>query len=163
VEGEKRNVLVEAARIARGEIVDLATLSADDFDAAIFPGGFGAAKNLSDYAFTGGHASVRGDVASFIQAMHAGGKPLGFVCISPVLGARVLGSAGGPTLTIGTDETTAGHIASFGASHENCPTEGFVTDRERKVVSTPAYMTGQSIGQVAEGIEKLVKEVVALC
>lgn len=162
-EGEKRNILVESARIARGNIVDIATLSANDVDAAIFPGGFGAAKNLSDYAFKGEGAQVRDDVAKFIRAVHDAGKPLGFVCISPVVCAKVLGKDGHPTLTIGTDDATASHIETFGSSHEKCPTEGFVVDREQKVVSTPAYMTGQSIGQVAEGIEKLVKEVVGLC
>jgi enhancing lycopene biosynthesis protein 2 len=163
VEGEKRNVLVEAARIARGDIVDLATLSADDVDAAIFPGGFGAAKNLSDYAFKGEGAQVHSGVAEFIKAVHDAGKPLGFLCISPVVAAKVLGKGGHPTLTIGTDDATAGHIEAFGGGHEKCPTEGFVVDKGEKVVSTPAYMTGQSIGQVAEGIEKLVKEVVSLC
>jgi enhancing lycopene biosynthesis protein 2 len=159
--GEVRNVLVESARIARGKIRDLATVRAADIDALIFPGGYGAAKNLCDYAFKGPDCSVHPEVARLANEVHAAGKPIGVICIAPVIAAKLLG-AEHPQITIGTDKNTAKDIEKMGAQHVACPVGGFVLDKQRKLVSTPAYMLAQSIKEAAEGIEKLVKTVIEL-
>lgn len=161
VAGERRNVLVEAARIARGKIRDLATVQAEELDALILPGGFGAAKNLCDFALKGADCNVHPEVARLVQAVHEAGKPIGAICIAPALVAKLLGQEH-PKLTIGTDRDTAAALEKMGACHENCGVEGVVVDREHKLVTTPAYMLAQSIAQAAAGIEKLVTEVLAL-
>jgi enhancing lycopene biosynthesis protein 2 len=160
-QGEVRNVLVESARIARGKVRDMAGVKAKDVDALIFPGGYGAAKNLCDYAFKGPDCTVNPDVARLAREVHAAGKPIGVICIAPVIGAKVLGDEQ-PQVTIGNDKNTAKDIEKMGAKHVPCPVSEFVVDRERKLVSTPAYMLAQSIKEAAEGIEKLVKQVIAL-
>jgi len=160
-EGEERNVLVESARIARGEIRDLAEVRADELDALILPGGFGAAKNLCDFAVKGADCEVHPGVARLVREVHGQGKPLAAVCIAPALLARVLGGEA-PELTIGTDEATAGALEAMGARHVACPVKEFVVDRDRKLVSTPAYMLGQSISEVAEGIDRCVEALLDL-
>ena len=159
---EKRNIFVEAARIARGNITKLSELNLSDIDALILPGGFGAAKNLCDYAFNGKDCTVNKDVASLLINVTDSGKPIGAICIAPVIVAKVLGSKA-VEVTIGTDETTASHVESFGAKHINCPATECHLDEKNKVVTVPAYMNATSIGEVAEGIEKLVKKIVDIC
>lgn len=161
MKGEVRNVLVESARIARGKVRDMAGVKAEELDALIFPGGYGAAKNLCDYAFKGPDCTVNADVARLAREVHAAGKPIGVICIAPVIGAKVLG-AEHPDITIGTDKNTAKDIEKMGARHVACPVNEFVIDRERKLVSTPAYMLAKSVGEAAEGIEKLVAAVIEL-
>ena len=158
---EQRNVLVESARIARGEISDIASIDASTLDALILPGGFGAAMNLSDFAEKGSDSSVNEHVAKMIQDMHAAKKPICAICIAPAVIAKVLGKEG-PALTIGNDEDTAEAIEGCGANHETCAVREFVVDTENKIVSTPAYMLGPSIAHVAEGIEKAIRETVAM-
>lgn len=158
-EGESRNVLVESARIARGAVKDVAKADAADYDALILPGGFGAAKNLCDFAVKGAECTIQPDVERFIQAMADAGKPVGFVCIAPAMVPRIYGDA---KVTIGTDTDTAAAIESMGGVHVACPVREFVVDEENKLVSTPAYMLAQNIGEAAEGIEKLVHEVLRL-
>ena len=150
---EKRNVLIESARIARGKIASLATFSPESADALIIPGGFGAAKNLSSYAFDGAKCTVNNDVATAIKAMHAAGKPIGALCIAPVIIAKVLGDV---TLTIGQDPGTADNLAAMGARHQPTLQGEIVVDRERKIVSTPCYMLNSRVDQIAEGADKLV-------
>jgi enhancing lycopene biosynthesis protein 2 len=159
--GEVRNVLVESARIARGKIRDIATVKAAEIDALIFPGGFGAAKNLSDYAFKGPECSVNPDVARLATEVHAAQKPIGVVCIAPVVAAKIFGGEH-PQITIGTDKNTAKDIEKMGAKHVARPVEEIVVDLERKVVSTPAYMLAKNIKDAAAGIEKLVTAVIDL-
>ncbi len=161
VEGETRNVLVESARIARGAIRDVAAVSADELDALILPGGFGAAKNLCDFAVKGPDCTVNPDVAALVHAVHAQGKPVAAVCIAPALIAKVLGEES-PALTIGNDAATASALEAMGADHVQCPVKEFVVDRERKLVSSPAYMLAQSISEAAEGIEKTVAAVLEM-
>ncbi len=156
-EGESRNVLVEAARLARGDIIDLATANPADYDALIFPGGFGAAKNLSDFAVNGADATVNADVKSFAQAIHSAGKPVGLICIAPAMTPLIFGQ--GAICTIGTDSETAGAIEAMGGQHQNCTVGNIVIDQERNIVSTPAYMLAGSITEAASGINKLVDEV----
>jgi enhancing lycopene biosynthesis protein 2 len=159
--GEARNVLTESARIARGKIRDVASVKASELDALVFPGGYGAAKNLSDYAFKGSECSVNPDVARLAREMHAARKPIGVICIAPVIAAKVFGSEH-PQITIGTDKNTAKDIEKMGAKHIACPVAECVVDKERKLVSTPAYMLARSLKGAAEGIEKLVRAVIAL-
>jgi len=154
-EGAKRNVLVESARIARGEIRDVASVTADELDALILPGGFGAAKNLCDFAVRGTDCEVDPGVAALVRAVHQQGKPVAAVCIAPALIAKVLGDEG-PQLTIGNDPDTAGALQDMGAAHIDCPVNEFVVDHDRKLISSPAYMLAQSISEAAEGIERTV-------
>lgn len=160
--GNKRNALVEGARIARGNIRDIKDVTAADLDAVVFPGGFGAVKNLCDFAVKGAGATVHPEVARLLTEISAAGKPIGAICIAPAVVARVLGKDKGPTLTIGNDESTAAEIEKTGARHQECPVTEFVVDRTNKIVSTPAYMLAQHISEVYEGIDKCVKEVIAL-
>lgn len=160
--GEKRNVLVESARIARGSIRDIKEISAADLDAILFPGGFGAAKNLCDFAAKGAAASINTEVARLLKEMASAKKPIGAVCIAPALLAAVLGKEYSPTVTIGNDPATAAEIAKTGAAHQECPVTGFVVDRKNKLVTSPAYMLATRISDVAEGIDNCVREVVKL-
>ena len=153
-----RNVFDESARISRGNLHELGSVKAEDLDALILPGGFGAAKNLCDFAFKGADMTVDETLSSLIQNMHGAGKPLGFICIAPAIAAKVLGEAK-PKLTIGNDPDTAAALNSFGAEHVDCPVDEIVVDDRLKVVSTPAYMLGPSIAPVAKGIDKLVEKV----
>ncbi len=155
-EGESRNVRVESARIARGPVADVTEIDAGDLDALILPGGFGAAKNLCTFAVAGADCDIDPGVAALVREVHSQGKPVAAVCIAPVLLAKVLG-AEGPELTIGTDAGTAGALESMGATHVACPVNEFVVDRERKLITSPAYMLAGSISEAAEGIEKTVK------
>ncbi|MDX2481387.1 MAG: isoprenoid biosynthesis glyoxalase ElbB [Desulfuromusa sp.] len=163
VAGASRNVLEESARIARGEISDIATVSATDIDALFIPGGFGAAKNLCDFAFKGPDCEVHPEVARLIQDIVAAKKPLAAVCIAPALVAKVLGADKlDPRVTIGTDKETAGAVSSMGATHISCPVNEFVIDKENKIITSPAYMLAGSISEAAEGIEKTVKELMLM-
>ena len=159
-EGESRNVLVEAARLARGQVKDLAEANAEDFDAVIVPGGFGAAKNLSDFAVKGADLTVNEGFKAFIQAMHAAGKPVGLVCIAPAMSGVLFGE--GVCCTIGNDADTAVALESTGATHQSCAVDEICVDEANKLVTTPAYMLAESIGQAAGGINKLVDRVLEL-
>lgn len=161
--GENRNVLVEAARIARGKIRDLKDVKAADIDALILPGGFGAAKNLCDFAVKGAECEVHPEVTRLIREIITARKPLGAICIAPALLARVLGSLKiAHKLTIGNDEGTARALTAMGAEHVNCLVTEVVIDKENKLVSTPAYMLAGRISEAAEGIEKAVKALVKM-
>lgn len=159
IPGETRNVLVEAARIARGKIRDVAAARAADYDAVVVPGGYGAAKNLSSFAVDGADCTVDPGVARLLRDAHAAGKPIGLICIAPAIGARLFP---GVELTIGSDPGTAGALERMGAHHKSCPVDAFVCDEKARVVSCPAYMLGPGIQDVAAGIEKLVEEVLRL-
>src|SRR3990167_1672214 len=157
---ETRNVLEEAARIARGKIRDIREASAAEFDAAIYPGGFGAAINLCDFGKRGTEMTINKDVFIFAQAMKNAKKPQGFICIAPVMISKIYGP--GVQQTIGNDKTTAEKIEKMGGKHMNCDVAHAVVDREHKVVSTPAYMLANRISEVFNGVTTLVREVLAL-
>jgi len=157
---ESRNVLVESARIARGAIKDIHEANAEDFDALIMPGGFGVAKNLSNFAFEGVHCSLQPELLTLAEAFAESGKPIGLICISPALAAKIYGP--GVTCTIGNDPDTAKAICKMGGNHTECAVDEIVEDTARKLVSTPAYMTAQSISEAAAGINKLVDRVIEL-
>ena len=160
-EGETRNVLVEAARIARGQIAALDKADVSALDAAVFPGGFGAAKNLCTFAIDGADASIDPAVESFIRAMNAAGKPLGFACIAPAVAARALGTQA-PELTIGNDPAAAAGLEKLGARHVERPVTEALVDATNRIVSTPAYMCDAPIDQVAAGIRAMVGEVIRM-
>lgn len=158
---EKRNVLVESARIARGEIKDLKDVQASDLDAIIIPGGFGAAKNLSDFAINNIQAQVHPDVQRIITDMVNSQKPVGALCIAPATLTKAIADKQ-PEVTIGNDIGTADAIEKMGGKHVICAVDQIHVDRDKKIVTTPAYMIGPNIKDIATGIEKLVTEVLAL-
>ena len=157
---ESRNVLVESARIARGEVKDIREANVEDFDALIVPGGFGAAKNLSDFAVKGAECTVQPDVLALAEAFAEASKPVGLMCISPAIAAKIYGP--GVICTIGNDADTATVVNKMGATHQECDVSDIVEDKARKLVSTPAYMLAQSISEAASGINKMVDRVLEL-
>lgn len=159
--GEKRNVLREAARIARGKIRPLAELRAEEFDAVVFPGGFGAATNLCDFAEKGAECAVDRDVERVVNAFHGADKPVGMCCIAPVIAAKVLR---GCRVTIGSDSGTAEAIARMGSQNvEKGVTEAYV-DESQNVVTSPAYMYGAApVHEVLDGIGEMVAGVLSRC
>jgi len=162
VEGSVRNVLEESARIARGAIEDISSLKVELFDALVLPGGFGVAKNLSSFAFEGSSGSIDNAISSKILGFHSMNKPIGAICISPVLVALSIGKQT-PTVTIGSDKSTASELEKLGAKHQNCITSECVVDEINKIVTTPAYMDDSAnLPEVLTGITKLVKNVIRL-
>lgn len=156
---EARNVLVESARIARGKIRDLKEFHPGDFDALLLPGGFGAAKNLSTWAFEGADASILPEVEVAITGMVALKKPVGALCISPVILAKVLGEV---HLTIGNDESTIDALESLGAKHVYATHGEVVVDSEYNLVTTPCYMLDANIVQIAEGTDNVVDAMIKM-
>ena len=160
---EYRNVLVESSRIARGEIKDMAEVSGNDLDALIIPGGFGVAKNLCDYAMAGPECSVNPDVYRLIVELRLMNKPIGAICIAPVMMAKILGEQEeSANMTIGYDETTSTDIISMGSKHVDCPVTEMIIDEDKKIVTTPAYMEANSIKEAADGIKQLIKQVLSM-
>lgn len=159
-EGESRNVLVEAARIARGNIKDIREAKVEDFDALVVPGGFGAAKNLSDFAVAGSAMTVQADFLSLAQGMHKANKAIGLICIAPTMAAAICGE--GTQCTIGNDAETAAAISAMGGVHLDCPVEEARVDKDNKLVTTPAYMLAGSVSEAYKGIDELVEEVLKL-
>ena len=156
---EQRNVLVESARIARGDIQDIARASMSDFDALVLPGGYGVAKNLSDFAVKGPDASLDPNLVRLVNEAVEANKPIVAICISPAVLAAALKQAGGSAkLTIGNDAGTAQAIESLGSQHQDCPVEQAVVDETNKVISTPAYMLGPGPKGVAAGIESAIQK-----
>ena len=156
---ETRNVLVEAARIARGNIKPLSDYKANEFDALIFPGGFGVAKNLCTYAFEGTNCSVNPDVEKAIKTTIIEEKPIGALCISPVLIAKVLVDV---EVTIGNEEAASSAIETFGATHIEKSHGEIVYDSKYKLVTTPCYMLDATIEQIAVGVGNVVKKILEI-
>jgi len=160
---ESRNVLHESARIARGKIVPLSEIQAEDFDAVMMPGGFGAAKNLCSYAKDGRAMRVDPEVRRVLQDFHKAGKPIAAVCISPVALAAIFADANPKaTLTIGNDAGTAADIEALGAQHCECAVTETIIDRDNKIITSPAYMYDATPAQVFEGIRKSVEDLLSL-
>ncbi len=152
---ETRNILVEAARIARGDIRPLSAFNAADFDALVLPGGFGVAKNLCTYAFDGANMKVNPEVEAAIRSVKAQDKPIGALCIAPVILAKIFGNV---TLTIGKDESTEKNIIALGAKNVRTGHGDVVVDEKNKLYTTPCYMLDARISHIAEGAENLIKE-----
>jgi enhancing lycopene biosynthesis protein 2 len=156
---ETRNVLVESARIARGNIRDLKEFNPSSFDGLLFPGGFGAAKNLSTWAFEGADAAILPEVEVAIRGMVDLKKPVGALCISPVILARVLGEV---HLTIGDDESTIDALESLGAKHVYATHGEVVIDPDYNLVTTPCYMLDANIVQIALGADNVVDAMIRM-
>ena len=158
-----RNVLVESARIARGNIRNIKEVHGDEFDAVIFPGGFGAAKNLCSFATDGPDCQIDPDVERIVVEAAEAGRPIGAICIAPALITRILTAHGRfPRVTIGNDPTTAAAIESMGAKHVNCPPDDCVADDGLKVVTTPAYMSASGPAEVFAGVTKAVEAIMGM-
>ncbi len=163
MKNEKRNVLIESSRIARGDIKDIAEVNPDEIDALFIPGGFGVAKNLSDFAVKGEGCAVRPEVVQLVKDFMDKQKPHAVACVAPAVMAKVYeGEKVSATLTIGNEKSFSEKIEKMGSRHQECVTQNIVVDREHKIISTPAYMTGKSISEVAEGIEKAVNELIGM-
>lgn len=162
VAGATRDVLAEAARIARGRIRDLAEVKGAQLDALVMPGGFGAAKNLCDFASKGAAATPHPEAARLLRELHAAGKPIGAICIAPALVASVFGRTLAPVLTVGEEGAAAAAITAMGASHRASPVTGCIVDEKNRIVTTPAYMYDARIADVAAGIDELVAAVLGM-
>ena len=157
---ESRNILVESARIARGKVVDVASVSGHQLDALIFPGGTGMAKNIFDYSMAGINCTVISDVQRLVVEILEADKPLGAICIAPVMVAKVLeflGRAG--TVTGGFNDEINNDIKAMGINTIEVGAEEIVIDKENKIVTTPAYVEAKSMNESFMGIEKLVNKV----
>lgn len=155
---ERRNIMVEAARIVRGNILPVTKFNADDFDALLFPGGFGAAKNLFTYAYDGINFKVNKDVEKAIKDIHAQGKPIGAMCIAPLMVAKVLGNV---NVTMGSgDCKQAKELTQIGCKHTETTHGGVAIDKENKVFSTPCFMLDASLKDVYQGAWNLVEEII---
>lgn len=157
--GETRSMLAEAARIARGKIKNLKDLKESEIDALIFPGGYGAAKNLCDFASKGVDCGVHPEAARIAREIHAVGKPIGAICIAPALIAKIF-EGKNFLLTIGNDRGTVQALEKLGHRHQECGVREIAADEKNKIVTTPAYMYEASPAEVAEGVEKLVRQVI---
>jgi enhancing lycopene biosynthesis protein 2 len=158
-ENDTRNVLVESARLVRGDIKNLAEAREEDFDAVLIPGGFGAAKNLSNFSTEGPNLLLNEDLKYFVQAMHRAKKPVGAMCIAPAMVGILFGK--GAVFTIGNDKSTAESIEKTGAIHKICGVDEICIDEDNILITTPAYMLANRISEAAAGIEKLVVAVYA--
>lgn len=155
--GETRNVLVESARIARGQIEDIKKARMADLDALVLPGGFGAAKNLSEFATKGPAGEVDADLVRLVAEAVEQKKPIVAICISPaVLAAALQRSGKSATVTIGNDKATADAVRSTGSTHADCPVDQAVVDEKNRIISTPAYMLGPGPKAVGAGIEQAI-------
>jgi Uncharacterized protein involved in an early stage of isoprenoid biosynthesis len=155
---ETRNVLIESARIARGAIKPLADYQQQDFDAILFPGGFGVAINLSSFANDGNDMTVLQEIKRAVQTTYAAGKPIGAMCIAPVVIAKILKIG---EITIGNDTETAKAINHFGARHVNADKGEVIADDKHRIYTTPCYMLESKLTDIFVGAQNLVNRMVA--
>ncbi len=169
---ETRNCLVEAARIARGNILDLKELSANDADGLMIPGGFGAAKNLTTWAFSGPDSEINEDVKSAILSFTDAKKPICALCMGPTVVAKALqGSTIQAELSVGTTEEKSPYdIGAIGAGMEATGATNHLSsvkeihvDEANKIISAPCYMMEASLLEVRENIKMAVEALVKLC
>lgn len=158
---EKRNMLAEAARITRGQIQDLNTLVVKDFDGLAIAGGFGAALHFSNWAEKGSACQVHAEVKRVIEEFYKDEKPIAAVCIAPVLLAKVLGSKG-ITITLGNDKEVMAEVKKTGVTVQECPANDYITDRDHRIITSPAFMYDTTYDQVFEGLQGLTKELVEM-
>lgn len=156
---EKRNILIESARIARGNIKPLEELNVQNIDAVIFPGGFGVAKNFCNYAFKGADYTISKDIEIVITDAVNAKIPVGALCISPVLLAKALKN---PKITIGNDANTSAHIEQQGAIHEITNKDGVAIDENYKLVTAPCYMLEATVADIAAGAENVVQAILKM-
>ncbi|MDR0218391.1 MAG: isoprenoid biosynthesis glyoxalase ElbB [Enterobacteriaceae bacterium] len=154
---EARHIMEESARITRGNVRSLSEIDVDALDALIVPGGFGVAKNLCNFAFKGSECKINKDLLSVVRLMHKKGKPMGFMCIAPVMVPKILDKS--IKVTVGNDPETVAQIEKMGGVHIECPVDDIVVDFKNKIVTTPAYMLAQSLSEAEIGIDKLVRKI----
>ncbi|MGZ3696415.1 MAG: isoprenoid biosynthesis glyoxalase ElbB [Bdellovibrionota bacterium] len=160
--GEKRNQLVEAARIARGEIQPLGKLRAQDFDMLVIPGGFGAAKNLCTFAIEGGKGKVLPEMKAVLEGFQSAGKPIGAVCIAPAILALAFPGKKFE-LTVGAKSEASAEIEKLGHVHVEKAAHEWHIDRKNRVGTTPAYMYDDApLDKIFSGIKGLVAELCRL-
>ncbi|MDJ0625736.1 MAG: isoprenoid biosynthesis glyoxalase ElbB [Candidatus Caenarcaniphilales bacterium] len=153
---ESRNQLLESSRISRGKIDNIKNLEVSNFDYLVLPGGFGAAYNLCNFAEEKANASVDTEIERVIKDFHKEQKPIGAICISPVIVGLVLGRTTNPLLTAGDEgHPVEDELKKLGCKTQSCETIDCVIDQQNKIVSTPAYMNAKEIKDVREGIKKL--------
>ncbi|PHM62912.1 isoprenoid biosynthesis glyoxalase ElbB [Xenorhabdus ishibashii] len=157
---ENRHMMEESARITRGNIQPLSKVNIDELDALIIPGGFGAAKNLCNFASKGSDCEINKELLSIVRNMHQQGKPMGFICIAPVMVPKILGKP--IKVTIGNDPETVTQIERMGGVHVECTVDDVVIDFENKIITTPAYMLAESLAQAEKGIDKLVRKILEM-
>lgn len=157
---ERRNVLVESARIVRGNIKSLNECKENEFTAMIVPGGFGVAKNLSDFAFKGASVKVEEVFLTICEAFKNSKKPVGFMCIAPVLLSKIYGK--GVVLTVGNDKDTIAAISTMGGEHKVSTVDEIEFDEKNKIVTTPAYMLAKNIVEAKKGIDMLIKKIIEI-
>ncbi len=158
---EKRNVMIESARLARGEIKDINELNLGEYDCILFPGGLGAVTNWCNYAKAGMACEVESSISRVMEEAHKEKKVIGAMCIAPVVVARVLGKYG-ITVTIGNDRSVAKSVESVGAHQKNTEVEKACIDEENRIVTTPAYMLAKNIVEVSKGAKSLVRAMIEL-
>ena len=159
---ERRNALVEAARIARGKVRPIEELDEQRYDALVLPGGFGVAKNLSNIATEEKEKKAMESVQRAILAFWQNKKPIGAICIAPALVALALKDEARVNVTLG-DRNNSEMIENLGGSHAECSTDDLIIDKQNKICSCSAYMRGDaSLSDVAEGIRKVVGAVLKL-
>lgn len=152
---EQRSVLKESARLVRGRIQAITRANVADYDMVIFPGGFGAMQNLCDWAKKQQDFTFQDDVQEFIEQAVELKKPMGFICIAPMMLTKIYP---GVVMTIGNDAKLAEQVTAMGLKHQNCKATAAVVDKKYKVVCTPANMLGPSLHEMHQGIHALVKE-----
>lgn len=157
-EGGERSILFESSRIMRGNIIDLDSANVDDYDALIFPGGFGVAKNLSDFAYNQKEYTVNSDILGFAKDASQSSLPMGFICIAPIIMPFIYPR--GIRLTIGNDKDIASILINKGAEHIECDASNIIIDENNKTISTPAYMIGSGLTEIKQGIDKLVAQLI---
>ena len=153
---EKRNILSESARIARGNIQALSAIDLSKFDAIAMPGGLGAVTNLCNFASMGSTCTVSPDVSDVLTRANGRGLILGFMCISPVIAARLFG-AKGVKMTIGFEPDMVKACEIWGAKHQVCGAGEACVDESLRIVSTPAYMCAKSISECYDSACALVR------
>lgn len=163
---DSRNMLIESARIARGNIKNINDVSPNDIDAMVIPGGFGAAKNFTSWAFNGSDGEILPEVKLLLVNLINIGKPIAALCVSPVVLAKALeGSTITPTLTIGTDKEPSPYdITAFtdglqktGMQTEMKSVREINIDVKNKIISAPCYMMEASIVDVRKNIRSAIE------
>lgn len=168
---ERRNVLVESARIARGEIEALTLSHVDKIDALVLPGGFGTAKNFTKWAFSGPDGEIDPLVRDFLRSVIKQAKPIAALCMSPTTVAKALQDTGvKSTLSVGSNEAASpydidaisGGMEVAGARVEMKTVEEVSVDVENKIVCAPCYMMEADILQIRSNIYQAVKKMIDL-
>lgn len=164
---ENRNVMIEAARIARGNIMDVSIYDPENFDALVIPGGFGAAKNLTKWAFQGPDGEINENIKDAILQTIKANKPIVGLCMGPTVIAKALEGTGiSAKLTVGSSTekspydiaAISGGMEKIGAQAEMKSIREFSYDVENKIITAPCYMLEGSISEVQRNIHQTIEK-----